>query len=234
MRPAQTLISLVREIADEPVDGLSDSVILASMNEALGTFAEKYTPTTLLVAFEELEIDANESFVALPEACITQKLISVHNSEKKEIKIHKRIFDAASEFAKNKTPGKDPDCVLLVNNGLRLIQEVSQPSVLYLSYIRKPDLYSSVSDNGSGIVFLPSSLGEKLVVNYAVAAAYRMIEDGVTDGKGNFGLYMGLVNQALDELERFFGPEAKQYRPETLKGADDIAAPRQISDPFLI
>jgi hypothetical protein len=234
MRPAQTLIALVREVVDEPVGGLSDTIILASLNEALGLFAERFTPTTLLVPFEEIDLDANENFVRLPDNCITQRVISVHNSERRPLKIFKRIADAAPEFAKNRTPGKDPDSVLVSNNGLRLIPEVSQPSKLYLSYVRTPDIYSSVSDNGSGITFLPAALGEKLLVNYAAAAAYRMIEDGVTDSKGNFGLYTSLANQALEELERFFGPEAKQYKPETLQGADDIVFPRRVADPFFM
>ena len=84
MRSAAALIALVREIVDEPVAGLSDATILSSLNEALGLVAE-LTPTTLVVSFEELDVFADEPTVALPDACIPQKILSVHNSEHREI-----------------------------------------------------------------------------------------------------------------------------------------------------
>ena len=68
MRSAPALIALVREIVDEPVAGLTDVTILASFNEALGLVAEKLTPTTLVVSFEEFDVSADEPTVALPES----------------------------------------------------------------------------------------------------------------------------------------------------------------------
>ena len=236
MRPAATLIALVREIVDEPVAGLADATILASMNEALGLVAEKLTPTTLLVPFEAIEVYPGENVVPLAdlrEEPVVQRILSVHGSNKRRVKIFKRAIDAESEFAKNHALGQDPVAVLVSDNELHLIPGVNQRSTLYLSYVRKPDLYESEADNGERITFLPSTLGEKLVVNYAVAMAYRKIEDGVTDDNGNFKLYYELAMNAMNELEIFFGPEAKQARPETVSGADEIAGPYQASDPFL-
>ena len=236
MRPAATLIALVREISDEPVAGLSDATILASMNEALGLVAEKLTPTTLLVPFEAVAIYPGENVVPLVdlrEELVTQRVLSVHGSNKRRVKIFKRVIDAEPEFAKDHTLGQDPVAVLISNDELHLIPGVNQRSTIYLSYIRKPDLYASATDNGERITFLPNGLGEKLVVNYAVAMAYRKIEDGVTDDNGNFKLYYELAMNAMNELEIFFGPEAKQARPETVSGADEIAGPYQASDPFL-
>lgn len=236
MRSAASLISLVREIVDEPVSGLSDPTILASLNEALGLIAEKLTPTTLVVAFEAVDLMAGDDVVplsSLQATPVTQKVLSIHGSDKKRIKIFKRIADAEALFARDLTPGQDPTAVLVSNNQLVLIPPVNQISVIYVSYIRKPDLYANVEDTGAGIVFVPDTLGEKFLVNYAAAMAYRKIEDGVTDSNGNFKLYYELAMSALAELELFFGPEAKQSRPDFVPGAEEIVGTYQANDPFL-
>ena len=234
MRSASALVALVREIVDEPVAGLSDVTILSSLNEALGLVAEKLTPTTLVVSFEELDVSADEATVALPDLCIPQKILSIHNSDHKEIKLYKRLIDAKVEFQKNRKPEKTPQAALVSGGTLVLIPKTTEDSVVYISYIKKPELYSSVSDDGSSITFLPDGIGEKYLVNYASAMAYRKIEDGVTDDNGNFKLYYELAMNAMNELEIFFGPEARQARPEIVSGADEIAGPHQASDPFLV
>ena len=144
-----------------------------------------------------------------------------------------RAVDAEPEFAKNHSASANPVAVLIANNELLLIPGVDRSSVVYISYTRKPDLYSSVADDGKSITFLPDTIGEKLLVNYAAAMAYRKIEDGVTDNNGNFKLYYELAMNAMNELEIFFGPEAKQARPDTVVGADEIVGPCQAADPFL-
>lgn len=232
MRSAAALIALVREIVDEPVAGLSDATILSSLNEALGLVAEKLTPTTLVVSFEELDVFADEPTVALPDSCIPQKILSVHNSEHREIRLYKRLIDAKLEFQKNKKPEKDPQAVLVSGGTLVLIPKTNADSVVYISYIKKPDIYASVSDDGSSIVFLPNAIGEKYLVNYASAMAYRKIEDGVTDDNDNFKTYYALAESAFAELDMFFGPESRQAQPETVYGAESIVRPHQASDPF--
>lgn len=236
MRPAASLIALVREIVDEPVAGLSDASILASLNEALGIVAEKLTPPTLVIAFEPVDIYAGESVIdlgALNYDMSPGKIVSVHSFEKRKVKIHKRVADAEADFSKSLRPSKSPSAVLVSGNSAILIPEASEDTVVYLSYIRKPDLYASVDDDGGDIVFLPDVLGEKFLVNYAASLAYRKIEDGVTDGNENFKIYYELAMTALGSLRDFFGPEANQARPETVSGANEVVGPYQIADLFL-
>ena len=54
--------------------------------------------------------------------------------------------------------------------------------------------------------------------------AYRAIEDGVTDKRLNFQLYLGMAKEAFAEIEEYFAVRSKQGQPETVRSALDQVA----------
>ncbi len=218
MRSAAVLIALVQEIVDDA--DVTETAILAWMNEALNLVAERITPTTLMVPFSPLDIYAGEPSVALPEGCIPEKILSIHDVDRKPVRLYFRIADAEESF--RTAPAEDTSlrAVLVMGNAMRLIPQLSKDSVLYLSYIRYPTVFTGPTDTGEEVNFIPSGMAEKLVVNYAVAMAYRLIEDGVTDSRLNFKTYLGAAQEALMEINMYFAPKSKQAAPEFITGDD--------------
>lgn len=222
MKSAPALIALVREIIDDT--GTTDSAVVAWMNEILNIVAERITPTTLMVPFKAAEIYADEDSVDLPDDCVPEKVLAVHNSDRKPIKLHFRIEDAEEDF--RFAPAEDTQIrsVLVMGNALRIIPKQSTDTTIYLSYVQTPVVFSGTTDTGVDVNFLPQGLAEKLVVNYAAAMAYRIIEDGVTDKRLNFQLYLGMAKEAFAEIEEYFAVRSKQGQPETVRSALDQVA----------
>jgi len=220
MRSAASLIALVREIIDDT--HVSDSAILAWMNEALNSVAERVTPTTLMVPFKQFDIYAGEQSVELPEEAVPEKVLSVHDQDMVTVPLYFRIPDAEAAFKANPTPSNVLRAVLVIGNSLRLIPTPSTDTFIYLSFVRYPDVFQGISDTGEAITFLPAGMAEKLVVNYAAAMAYRLIEDGVTDKRLNFQTYFLAAREAFAEIEEYFAARSKQARPEQVGGTSLI------------
>jgi hypothetical protein len=215
MKSAANLISLVREIIDDT--DIQDATILSYFNEAFNLVAEKLTPATLMVGFEPFELEAGEPGYPLPESCIPEKILTAHNADKKPIPVFYRLQDAEPIFQKTKDTDNYVAAILVVGNQIRPIPTPSVDMRLYLSYIKYPQVFEDLLDDGQEVTFLPKGLAEKLAINYAAAMCYRMLEDGATDQRLNFNMYFALAKEAMMEIEAYFLPHANQSRPDFIQ-----------------
>lgn len=205
---------------------------MAMVNSCLSQFAEKVSPSTLVEPFFEIEISKEDISVPLPENCIPMRIISAFNADKRKISLFKRAIDANQLFQKNLSPSKNIEAVIIADSSLRLIPEASQDTKIYITYAKKAPLYESLLDDGSAITFLQEEMANVMVENYAIAIIYGYLEDGVTDGRGNYKFFYDLYMKARLELESMFSAHSAQAEPEFVRGANGIVTPNVSDDIF--
>ena len=84
--------------------------------------------------------------------------------------------------------------------GLLLHYVGREDKTLTLRYFQKPDTLTSKTDTPS---FLPEHLHEPILVNYAAAQIFNLIEDGIEDPKTNTRIYQSLYAGGIADLSMF-------------------------------
>jgi len=200
------------EIIEKVVDAIEDDSfsperILGFVNKGMGRVAAAL-PLPDLVGPHILEAESGGEFIALPED------------------YHSNLF-----WARNLTTDAHVEVVRPLTNFLRRFPSVIHESVrwvcphgskLYFAgsvFNTSPQqirvFYSSRPEElflGDDIPYIDPSFHEDLLVNFATAECYNLIETGIEGVKVNFNKFMGLYTLAIEDYKGMLG--LKEENPD--------------------
>ncbi len=206
----ETLTAKVVEAVQD--ESFSEEFILGAMNKCLGELASVYTLPDLITS-ETVTCPGGGISVPMP----TTYLKNLHFAANITKSCRVSILDALTTFL-DRFPFQDeepPVDTVCVQGATLYFQGVpTEAETLRLYFVRKPVLMEEDEDEPDG---LPGFLHEDLLVNYACAECFNLIEEGIDGAKIQFNKYISLYQQAQIKLEQFLGtpPEAPDFVPES-------------------
>lgn len=205
--------TLTAKVVDAVQDGsFTEEFILGAFNKCLGELASVYTLPDL-IANEVVVCEAGATSTSMP----VTYLKNLHFAANLTKKCRVSIIDALTTFL-DRFPFQDEEApvdTVCAQGAILYFQGVpTEAETLRLFFVRKPVLMEEDEDEPDG---LPGFLHEDLLVNYACAECFNLIEEGIDGAKIQFNKYISLYQQAQIKLESFLGvpPEAPDFVPET-------------------
>lgn len=207
MNSAESLIGRVQDIIKDGSYG--PSFILEKLNDALFEIADLTNPPVLMQHDVEFEISAEERYVSVPSDFFGSQIFKFYNvSDDFYCRIVYRLGDFA--LLSRKYSNGDVRAACLKGRKIHIAGIPTRDIPFLISYLTTPTVFTSTTDAGADIDYLPPRIGENAIVAYAAKEIYALIEDGV-DGKmintqkweRNYALEIGKIQQR-------FGPESTE------------------------
>lgn len=231
MHGAESLIERVQSLVKDGSFG--PSFILEKLNDGLAEVAQMTTPPDLVEADVELEVEAGEKFISMPSNFYGPRILRLHNAtDDVACVVVYRFSDFAHISRKFGSLGIRSAC--LKGKTLHVSGIPSSRTVLEVTYHREPEVFSSITDNGDGITYLPFRLGEQAIVSYAAWRIYSHIEDGIDGRKVNSAAFKSDFLEAVGKIIDHFGMEARGREPERVADLQGITVDSEYrGDPFI-
>lgn len=215
MKSAETLIGLVQEIVKDGSFG--PSFILSKLNDGLFDVCDLTNPPSLVKHEQELEVYAGEKYVAVPSDFFGSRLFGLYNqTDGIECKVIYRLADFA-HLSRKYASIKEIKAACIKGRTMHLAGAPGHNTTLLISYMAEPTIFSSETDLGDSIDYLPPRIGENAIVAYAAKEIYSIIEDGVDGKKTNTEKWESAYALELSKISSRFGIEAKEAPPEQVE-----------------
>jgi hypothetical protein len=208
----EEMTELVKQAVED--ESFTDEFILSAFNQCVGELATAYT-LPVLVANTTVDCPAGANTVPMPDNYLKNMHFASNLSKECRVSIIKALTNFLDKYPfLDAAPPVTEVCVQ--GNTLYFQGVPSAPETLRLFYIRKPSPLVEDEDEPEGI---PESLHRKLLVNFACAECFNLIEEGIDGAKIQFNKYTSLYQQAQVQLEAFLGvpPESPDYVPREEK-----------------
>jgi len=214
MQSATTLIDRVQALIKDGSFG--PSFIIEKLNDGLAEVVQMTTPPDLVELDVEVDVDAGEKVVSMPAGFYGPRLLRVHNATSDT---PCQVFYRFADFAHISKKFRSPEILAVCLKGKKL-HVAGIPSVattLEATYLREPEIFEDLSDDGSLIDYFPFRLGEQAIVNYAAWRIYAHIEDGVDGRKVNTDKFRVDFLDSVAKIIDYFGMEAREREPEFVR-----------------
>ena len=211
MQSATILIGRVQDLIKDGSFG--PSFIIEKLNDGLAEVVQATTPPDLIETDDEIELDAFEKSILMPDAFYGPRLFKVYNAtDDLPCQVYYRFTDFA--HISRRFSGAEVRAVCLKGSRLHVAGIPAVPTTLEVTYLREPTVLSGEADDGAGITYLPFRLGEQAIVNYATWRIYEHIEDGVDGKKVNTDKFHANFLDSVAKIVDYFGMEAREKEPE--------------------
>ena len=215
MKSAETLIGLVQEIVKDGSFG--PSFILSKLNDGLFDVCDLTNPPSLVKHQEELEVAADEKYVAVPSDFFGSRLFGLYNqTDRIECKVVYRLADFV-HLSRLYADIKEIKAACVKGRTIHLAGIPDHDTMLLISYMSEPAIFLSEADTGEDIDYLPQRIGENAIVAYAAKEIYAIIEDGVDGKKTNTEKWEAAYALELSKISSRFGIEVKEAPPEQVE-----------------
>ena len=215
MKSAESLIGLVQEIVKDGSFG--PSFILSKLNDGLFDICDLTNPPSLVKHQEELEVAIDEKYVAVPSDFFGSRLFGLYNqTDGIECKVVYRLADFVY-LSRKYADIRDVRAACVKGRTIHLAGIPDHDTMLLISYMAEPTVFSSETDLGDTIDYLPPRIGENAIVAYAAKEIYAIIEDGVDGKKTNTEKWESAYALELSKINSRFGIEVKEAPPEQVE-----------------
>ena len=192
------IIALVKDaIEDESFD---DDKILGYVNKGVGRVAAAL-PLPLLTYESVVTCKANTRRVALPDTYYSNLFHAYNVTKSSSVRIVRPFSTFLSRFPGLTIDG-DVSCACVHGRELHYQGAPSSDQVLRVYYTARPEPLSS-SDN---VECIDEVYQADLLVSYAAAECYKLIENGIEGTKVNYNKWMADYTLALNEYSLSIGP----------------------------
>ena len=196
------------EIIDKVVDAIEDASftrerILGFVNKGIGRVAAAL-PVPDLAASAILDLVSGQPHIILPENYHSH-LFWAHNlSTDRPIEIVSPFTNFLRRFP---SATRNDDVRVICAHGKKLFYQGNvfgapgDTTLISVFYHHRPEQL----EDGDDIEFLEESFVEDLLVNFAAAECYNLIETGIEGVKVNFNKFMSLYTLAVEDYRAFIG-----------------------------
>lgn len=208
------IIALIKDAIED--ESFSDETLLAYVNKGIGRVAAAL-PLPMLLVEGSVTCKANARRVTLPDDYYSNLFHAFNVTKKSKVRIMRPFANFLLRY-----PGLDigGDVVDVCVQGKTLHYQgaPSADQLLLVFYHRRPDEVSA----GDDIDFIEETYQSDLLVSYAAAECYKLIENGIEGTKVNYNKWIADYTLALNEYGNFIGaPEEKpDFIPDGEGGED--------------
>jgi hypothetical protein len=188
--------------------GVTGDDLLSLLNEGMRIIAGR-------VLLEDLETDstvttsASVNYVALPTNFHKNLMKCYSTTNSRWVQVHKSTRLLFRQFGTVDTKGS---VVGVTVRGSKLYYQRLAAETLKLYYYAHPTKFTALTDL---VDELPEHLAKSLLVNYACSQIWSKREDANEAQRVNTQHHLALFEQAMQELQAYLGPEAKEVHEIT-------------------
>jgi len=203
-------IETATQINDEVATIIQDSSFdltdtISYINKALKEISGLLLLPKLLETDTTIDTVLSTAYASLPTDFQRHLHYCYSDTNSIKIKIYGSVELLYSDFSRLDLEGR---VVGVARRGDRLYYQriPSSAETLRVHYYKSPTIQTVGGDQNDA---LPEFLTRPLLVNYVAKEIYKLIEDGENGAKTNTNYYKNEFNEAMAELNRYVGPEAR-------------------------
>ena len=196
------IIALIKDAIED--ESFSDGTLLAYVNKGIGRVAAAL-PLPMLLTEAHITCKANSRRVTLPSDYYSNLFHAYNVTSSAKVRIMRPFSNFLMRFP-SLDLSSDVTHVCTQANVLHYQGSPSSDQTLLVFYNRRPDAVSA----GDDIDIIEEVYQADLLVSFAAAECYKLIENGIEGTKVNYNKWIADYTLALNEYGLFVGsPEEK-------------------------